>query len=131
MLRICNKVLGILTFFVFVWVNSLSAQTFNGAGGAIPDNGNPGIYSLEVSGLNPGILGTPWGLESVCINISHNYTGSLRIRLIAPNGENVLLTDCLGGEGHNFTNCCFRDDASESILFAGAPLREPGNLLKI
>ncbi|MDK2908884.1 MAG: hypothetical protein PWR20_451 [Bacteroidales bacterium] len=121
MLRICNKVLGILTFFVFVWVNSLSAQTFNGAGGAIPDNGNPGIYSLEVSGLNPGILGTPWGLESVCINISHNYTGSLRIRLIAPNGENVLLTDCLGGEGHNFTNCCFRDDASESILFAGAP----------
>lgn len=100
---------------------ALQAQTFNGAGGAIPDNGNPVIYSLEVSGLNPGILGTPWGLESVCINIAHNYTGSLRIRLIAPNGENVLLSDCLGWDGHNYTNCCFRDDATESIIFAGAP----------
>lgn len=112
---------NILGFTGIIATLALQAQTFNGAGGAIPDNGNAGIYSLEVSGLNPGILGTPWGLESVCINIAHNYTGSLRIRLIAPNGENVLLSDCLGWDGHNYTNCCFRDDATESIIFAGAP----------
>ncbi|MDN5329005.1 MAG: hypothetical protein PWP35_792 [Bacteroidales bacterium] len=110
-----------LLLAIILEIGFAQSQTFHGAGGAIPDNGNPGLYSLEVSALNPGILGNLWGLESVCINISHNYTGSLRIRLIAPNGENVLLTDCLGWDGHNFTNCCFRDDASESILFAGAP----------
>ncbi len=117
---------SLLTFRILtvIWglhFGFLGAQTFTGSGGAIPDNGTPGLYLLEVSNLNPGILNTAWGLESVCINISHHYTGSLRIRLIAPDGENVLLSDCLCWDGHNYTDCCFRDDASESIIFAGAP----------
>lgn len=112
----------VLLFLLFLLNGkSLQAQTFNGSGGIIPDNGQAGVFNLNVNGLNPGILNTSFGLETVCINLTHPWVSDLRIRLIAPDGYDVLLTDGMGWDGDNYTNTCFNDGASTSILQGNPP----------
>lgn len=111
-----------ISFFTAIFFLSLSAksQTFNGGGGAIPDNGPQVAFPVLVSGL-PGVINSSFGLETVCLNISHPYTGDLSVKLQAPDGTTVNLVMNIGGGGNNFTNTCLNTGSPNSITSVGAP----------
>lgn len=100
---------------------SLQAQTFNGSGGTINDVAvNP--FSCNVSGLSPATIDTAaFGLENVCINLTHTYDGDLLIELLAPDGTSITLSREQGGSGDNFTNTCFNETAATSITLGAPP----------
>jgi len=110
----------IITVLVFV-SSFLNAQTFNGTGGIIPDNGNAAYFSIEVGSLGTAILDTNFGVLNACINITHTYDSDLEVALISPNGTQIMLTYGNGGDGDNFTNTCFDDRAAVSITQGIAP----------
>lgn len=109
----------LLAFFL---ISSLKtqAQTFTGAGGAIPDNSGAVYFSIGVTGMPVTAIDTSFGVESVCINISHNNDQQLTIQLVAPDGTTIDLSMYNGGSGNNYTNTCFNYSNTLSII-AGSP----------
>ncbi len=97
------------------------SQTYSGAIGAISDDGLPNDFLLNVSGMTPSALDATHGLVTVCINITHTYDSDLNIDLIAPDGTDMLLCSYVGGGDDNFTNTCFDQTASTSIVSGVAP----------
>lgn len=78
-------------------------------------------YSFTVSGLSPANIDTMnFGLETVCINLTHTYDGDLNIYLIAPDGTTAPLATGLGGGGDDYTNTCFNVYAPQSVT-SGTP----------
>jgi subtilisin-like proprotein convertase family protein len=108
-------------FFALKISTFCSAQTFNGIGGNIPDGGPQANFTINVSGITSGIIDTSFGLQSVCLNIAHNYVGDLNIRLLAPDGTAVDLSIGNGGSGNNYTNTCFNNTTNNSIVNGTAP----------
>ena len=106
---------GILLFSSFSF-----SQTFNGGGGAIPDV-QTSNYNLNVSGLPASINTTTFGLERVCVNLTHTYDADLTISLVSPNGAIAILADAAGGDGDNFQTTCFEWDAPNSVNSGNAP----------
>lgn len=99
----------------------MRAQSFTGAGGAIPASlPTPTCYPLTVSGIG-NINTTTLGLESVCIRVTHPVTSELEILLQAPDGTSVPLTVQNGGSGNNYVNTCFSSTATNSVKFGSAP----------
>jgi subtilisin-like proprotein convertase family protein len=109
--------LSVIFSFVF---SGIFSQTFTGGGGLIPDDGTPIDFSLPVSGLPNSIDTLTFGLETVCINVTHTYDSDLDIYLIAPDGTQILLSSANGGGGHDYTNTCF-DNAAPTSIAAGSP----------
>ena len=107
--------------FLLLLCTNLFCQTYNGTGGAISDDGMNNDFLINVTGLTPNSLNGTHGLINVCINITHTYDSDLNIDLIAPDGTDVLLLSYVGGSGHNFTNTCFSQSASTSIVSGSAP----------
>ncbi|MCK7591764.1 T9SS type A sorting domain-containing protein [Subsaxibacter sp. CAU 1640] len=103
---------------------SVFSQTFNGTGGAIPDNGcaTPSEFSITVSGVASGA-----SLVDVGINIQHLFTGDLDIYLVAPNGAVLELSTDNGGGGDNYVGTHFTPTASQNITAGSAPFT--GNYL--
>lgn len=100
--------------------STLFAQTFTGGGGNIIDNQTLDI-PINVTGLSPTTLDTlNFGLETVCINLTHTWDGDLTISIVAPDGTIVNLVSGAGGDGDDFTNTCFNADAATNIN-AGSP----------
>ena len=69
---------------------------------------------------------------NVTLNLEHTYTGDIDIKLVGPDGTEVMLSDRNGGSGNDYTGTTFDDDASQPIS-AGAPpftgtYRPDGNL---
>ncbi len=96
------------------------AQTYTGTGGPINDNATTD-FPVVVSGLSPANIDSlNFGLETVCIDLTHTWDEDLNIRLYAPDGTSVLLTAAIGGSGDNYTNTCFNQYAPQAIT-AGAP----------
>jgi len=58
---------------------------------------------------------------SVTITVFHTYTSDLRISLVAPNGQEVLLALGEGGSGNNFIDTTFDDGAPQPISAASPP----------
>jgi subtilisin-like proprotein convertase family protein len=110
----------ILLWLMLTPVMLTFGQTYTGGGGLIPDNGSSGNYYLNVLGVTPQNIDTIHGLECVGINIMHPYVGDLKIELISPDGNIILLTESLGGDGDNFSSTYFRDDVEPSI-YNGIP----------
>jgi subtilisin-like proprotein convertase family protein len=97
------------------------AQTFSGAAGPIPDTNTITSFPATVSGLAPGTINGSFGLESVCINISHSYMGDLVVQLRAPNGAVVDLSVNNGQNGQAYANTCFSAAAVVPITAGTAP----------
>ncbi|NTW23563.1 MAG: M20/M25/M40 family metallo-hydrolase [Lentimicrobium sp.] len=55
------------------------------------------------------------------IDITHPRTGELKLIIKGPDNTSVMLSDRNGGEGDNYTNTLFDDQASQSVTEAGAP----------
>ena len=99
---------------------SVTAQTFSDSPGtAIPDDASQNCYDITVSGV--GTINSTYGLETVCIDISHTWAGDLDIYLVAPDGTTIELTTDNGGSSNNYTNTCFEAGAATSITAGTAP----------
>ncbi len=109
----------ILLFLCGIFCTSTQAQTFTGPGGGITDQAYT-YYDLSVSGL-PALLDSSYGLESICIDISHTRTGELNIQLIAPDGSVLELSTGNGGTGDDYTNTCFNESSQDYIQNGDAP----------
>jgi subtilisin-like proprotein convertase family protein len=110
----------ILLFLLFSLPVILDAQTFSStAGGAVPDNNTEVCFPLSVSGL-PALIDTAFGVTQVCINLTHTWDADLKIKLRAPDGTYVMLSNNNGGSGDNYTNTCFAMNGSSGLIGAGA-----------
>lgn len=99
---------------------SLRAQTFSTTQyGHIADNSTT-LIPLVVSGL-PNTIDSTFGLCSICVNIVHTYDGDLDIKIYAPNGDSVLLSNNQGGAGDNYAGTCFAENGSASVLNSVPP----------
>lgn len=110
-----------LQLFLLAFCNMLSAQTFTGTGGPIPDNGNSVDYSIAVSGLPTVIDTLNFGVETICLNATHTYDSDLEFYLIAPDGTQVALSVSNGGGDDNYTGTCFNYFAATPISQGSAP----------
>lgn len=110
----------ITTAFLIASISSFS-QTFSGAIGPISDDGLNNDFLLNVSGLTPSTLNGTHGLVNVCIDITHTWDSDLNINLIAPDGTDIMLLSYVGGSDDNFTNTCFSQSATTSIVSGTAP----------
>ncbi len=115
MKKILLSVLLLAPFFI-------NAQTFtNSIGGPITDDDTLRYYPVTVNGL-PNMIDTAFGLAQVCVNITHTYDGDIDIRLIAPDGTIISMTNNNGGGGDNFTNTCFMmNGANGDVMNGTAP----------
>src|SRR5882757_9676496 len=95
------------------------AQTFYGAGGFIPDFdtiAHPVAFACNVSGL-PNTIDTSFGIERVCIDLlTHTYDQDLRIELMSPDSEYVILSFRRGGSEDNFVSTCFRGHGANGMI---------------
>lgn len=96
------------------------AQTFNGTSGNIQDNQEL-VSSLTVSGLPANLNQISFGLEQVCLSISHTWDADLTATLEAPDGTQIILFSAIGGGGNDFDGTCLRGDAVISIVTQDAP----------
>lgn len=99
---------------------SILCQTFTGGGGPINDNATIDI-PVSVSGLPTVIDTTNFGLETVCINLTHTYDADLTLWIVAPDGTAGLLFSNVGGGDDNFTNTCLNTGSANSLLSGTAP----------
>jgi subtilisin-like proprotein convertase family protein len=97
------------------------AQTYMGLGGPIDNSGQISTFSQSVSGLSPSTLDATHGLLSVCVDIAHTWDSDLVLRLRAPDGTTILLSNQNGGSGQNYANTCFADSAVASIAGGSPP----------
>lgn len=111
-----NRLLFICLLFQFQAVS----QTFNGGSGPILDNTTINI-PISVSGLPYVIDTSNFGLETVCMNMTHSYDADVTVWIVAPDGTEALLFGNIGGGDDNFTNTCLNVNATSSISAATAP----------
>jgi len=96
------------------------SQTFNGGTGPIYDNQTIDI-PVVVSGLPTTIDTNNFGLETVCLNITHTYVGDVTVWIVAPDGTAGMLFSNVGGGGQNFTNTCVNENGSLTFGANSAP----------
>jgi gliding motility-associated-like protein len=75
---------------------------------------------LEVSGVLPIELG-PDVIQSVCINVDHNWLSDLDIYLQSPDGLFMELVTDVGSNGDDFINTCFVPGATVDIDYIDPP----------
>ncbi len=115
-------------------VNAIAEEVFssvspisNTASAQYPLNNNSTVTSyINVFGLNMTniVIGS---IQSVCIDIDHNFVDDLDIYLVSPPPASVqfLLSSDNGGAGDDYENTCFTIDAVDQISLGVAPF--PGN----
>ena len=115
-----ESILIIFLGFLCSILNPLYGQTFS----VTPNDAIEGpitIYvDLSVSGINK-LMDENYGLENVCLDISHTYDGDLTLSLISPAGTEILLSEKNGGSGDNYTNTCFDGNLSNALITDGTP----------
>jgi subtilisin-like proprotein convertase family protein len=94
----------------------LFAQTFTGSGGHIPDDGNSVDFEINVGGLPTSMDTLNFGIESVCLNITHAWVADLAIVLVAPDGTTLSLLSGIGADTDGFVNTCLSGNSSTSIF---------------
>lgn len=110
-----------LLFLLCIQNTFITAQSFSGVGGSIPDAGGPVTFTIPVSGLASSTLNGTYGLKKVCLNINHSYDADLSAKIVSPGGATVLLFSGIGGGDDNFTGTCFDSSAALSINAGTAP----------
>jgi subtilisin-like proprotein convertase family protein len=77
----------------------------------------PATVSVPQTSINT----TTFGLETVCINLTHTYLADLTIELVAPDGTVKMLAQGIGGGDDNLVNTCFNTFAASNIATGTAP----------
>jgi subtilisin-like proprotein convertase family protein len=110
----------VFTLFSILLVNGLFAQTFTGGTGPILDNQTIDI-PLTVTVPQTSINTTTFGVETICLNLTHTYLADLTIQIVAPDGTVKNLASGIGGGDNDMTNTCFNVNAATSISAGTAP----------
>ena len=110
-----------LLFCSFLCPSLLLAQTYSGTGSAIPTDGSVLDIPLNISGLSGPLNSSTFGLEQVCITIQHPWIGDLEVSIVAPDGTTRSLVSGFGGSNDEYSNTCFRQDATIPILQGTPP----------
>ena len=96
----------ILFVFISFFMFSIShGQTFTSSPSLAVPNNTTVTDDITVTGV--GTIDCSYGLEQVCINVSHNRDADLDIFLIDPAGDRYELTTDNGGTGNNYIVTCF------------------------
>lgn len=112
----------LFTLILAVAAASVGAQTYSSSTVDTINDYAVNEYSLTVSGLSPATIDTSnFGLETVCINLTHTWDSDLNIYIIAPDGTSGMLSLGNGGSDDNYTNTCFNLSASTPISSGTAP----------
>ncbi len=111
--------------------SNLDDVTFTHISGATIPTGSFLDADLNVIGVQP-LLVNANSIESVCVNIDHEFVGDVTMYLVAPNGQQILLSDANGGFADDYTNTCFSPSATQPITnfsppFTGTFLPQQGN----
>jgi subtilisin-like proprotein convertase family protein len=110
----------VFTLFSILLGNGLFAQTFTGGTGPILDNQTIDI-PLTVTVPQTSINTTTFGVETICLNLTHTYLADLTIQIVAPDGTVKNLASGIGGGDDDMTNTCFNVNAATSISAGTAP----------
>ena len=99
-----------------------------------PDPTPPSTYTFSSGTVNVGIrdfktatayLSVPNHLTiadiNVTVHVSHTYDSDLIIKLVAPNGREVVLSNRRGGSSNNYTGTIFDDEATTAVSAGAAP----------
>lgn len=96
----------ILSICILLWQLNVRSQTFSSTvNQTIPDNNTTVAFNLVVSGL-PSVIDTSFGLEQVCLTMTHTYCSDMDVKLKAPDGTTTTLFSGVGGGNDDFTNTC-------------------------
>ncbi|MBK7173178.1 MAG: CotH kinase family protein [Bacteroidales bacterium] len=114
-----NRLLQLLVLLLATVYSS--GQTYSGSGGILTNDGTTNYYPVTVSNLEQPSLGPIYGVETICIKITHTYVAELEVKLVSPDGLQILLTNGNGGSGDNYYTTYFNDFASTSIKNGSAP----------
>ncbi|MBI5540870.1 MAG: CotH kinase family protein [Bacteroidia bacterium] len=110
--------------FIFFILSSyiLKSQTFSINPNSIINDNSTTDFPILVSGLSPANIDTfNFGLETVCINLTHTWDADLNIYIISPDGTTVMLVSGQGGSDDNYTNTCFNVYSTQTIPAGSAP----------
>lgn len=108
-------------FFILISIStSLKSQTFKGTGGRIPDTGIETVFTATVKGL-PAKMDSTFGLEEICLSISHPLASDIVAFLESPAGVSVELTSVNGQGTSNYINTCFTNQAPTSVVASTGP----------
>jgi subtilisin-like proprotein convertase family protein len=110
----------VLLAFTLALVSANYAQTFTGGGGPILDYQTIDI-PVSVTVPQTSINTTTFGVETVCLNLTHTYLADLTIELVAPDGTVKTLANGVGGGDDNMSGTCFNASAATSIQSGTAP----------
>lgn len=116
-----NKILPMLCVFI-AFSTTTFAQVFSGGTtGGIPDNNCDATneFTVAVSGLAASIDGS-FGLEEVCLDISHTWNSDLDVFLIAPDGTEAELFTDVGSSTDNFTGTCLNMAGADGAISSGS-----------
>ncbi len=103
-----NKLLPLFLIFCITG----KAQTFtNSIQSQIPNTNVDISIPISVTGLASS-MDTVFGLGAVCLNISHEYSADLLIRLKSPGGRIVILADAKGGNSNGYPGTCFQENGT-------------------
>ncbi len=115
-----KKLLPVILLSIF-FGHSAYAQYYSNANKTIPGNWGDEVYdTININNLSPAILNGTFGLDSVTLNITDDWTPNLIISLISPDGTVLQISDWEGW-GADFTGACFSMDVSNMIQFSGNP----------
>jgi hypothetical protein len=110
---------SLLAIFILVWFNCATAQLFQEKGGILEDyNGNyyRQTFLIQVYDL-PIRIDTLFGLEKICLNISHPRVSDLKVTLESPDGTGIWLTNRNGRDtGKNYINTCFSSNNKNGYI---------------
>ena len=109
-------------FSLFIFCSVFSkAQTFSQVfNQTIPDDGSTVMYSVAVSGLQ-NTIDTAFGLEGICIRMTHTWDDDMEVKLMSPDGIVVLMFTHVGGDGDDFNVTCLNTASPFPISTGTAP----------
>jgi subtilisin-like proprotein convertase family protein len=93
-----------------------STFSYTGPPVTIPDN-TPGGVNAVINVTNPVLITD----VIVTVNITHSWVEDVDLKLIAPDGTEIILSQGNGGDGDNYTNTVFDNDAPTPIADGVAP----------
>jgi subtilisin-like proprotein convertase family protein/spore coat protein CotH len=100
-----------------------SAQSFSGNGGPIQNNGVETYFPCQVASLSPSNIDSVFGLQQVCINVSHPHVEELYIYLLSPSGMTVEISQGSSCSGQDYDSTCFNSGAASPITATVAPYK--------